>query len=106
MYADEFDNSEKAEDWLEKAASQGDSEMRYELALRYADGDRIGKNAAKAKEWFLKSAESGNKKACVKIAEIYESEKEFKSAAKFYMDAGETEKANRCLLGALDSVEK
>ena len=106
MYADEFGNSEKAELLLEKATAQGDSEMRYELALRYADGDGIGKNAAKAKEWFLKSAESGNKKACVKIAEIYESEKEFKSAAKFYMDAGETEKANRCLLGALDSVEK
>ncbi|MCR5125932.1 MAG: sel1 repeat family protein [Treponema sp.] len=102
MYADEFGNSEKAVFWLEKAASQGDIKMQYELALRYADGDGIKADETKAKEWFLKSAEGGDKKACVKIAEIYEEEKDFKKAGELYMKAGETEKANRCFLGALN----
>lgn len=96
----------KAALWLEKAAAQGDSEMRFRLGERYMLGKGLPQDSAKAKEWLLQSAESGNTDALRAIAGILEQERDFKAAARYYMDAGETEKANRCLIAALDGVGK
>jgi localization factor PodJL len=46
-------------DKLVRAAAAGDSAAAFEVAARYADGNRVPKNLAKAAEWYEKAANGG-----------------------------------------------
>jgi localization factor PodJL len=54
------------------AAAHGDPAAAFEVAARYAEGDRLPKNLAKAAEWYERAAEGGIAVAQYRLASLYE----------------------------------
>ena len=59
MYFSVKDES-NAMHWIEKAAQQGNASAQLKMAISYAQGRGIPKNAEKAAEWLQESASQGN----------------------------------------------
>ena len=60
---------------LAKAAAGraiGDAAAAFEIATRYADGDRVAKDLAKAAEWYQRAAEGGVAVAQYRLGSLYE----------------------------------
>ena len=55
---------QKAREWLEKAAAQGDDLAQTYLGLMYEHGLGVRKNLATAKDWFGKACDNGNQTGC------------------------------------------
>ncbi len=59
-------------DKLVQAARSGDAAAAFEVAARYADGDRIAKDLGKAAEWYQRAAEGGVAVAQYRLGSLYE----------------------------------
>ncbi len=59
-------------DKLVAAAATGDPAAAFEIAARYAEGDRVPKDLAKAAEWYARSAEGGVAVAQYRLGSLYE----------------------------------
>jgi localization factor PodJL len=57
---------------LIKAATAGDAAAAFEVASRYAEGDRVPKDLAKAAEWYGRAAEGGVAVAQYRLGSLYE----------------------------------
>ncbi|MHB9146900.1 MAG: SEL1-like repeat protein [Candidatus Amoebophilus sp.] len=64
-------NYQKAFEWFEKAAHQGDRESQFNLGVMYENGRRITKDVAKAFEWYKKAAEKGDVRAQCSLGNMY-----------------------------------
>lgn len=49
--------------WLRERAAHGDAQAQYAMALRYARGDGVPRDAAQAARWFAAAARNGNRRA-------------------------------------------
>lgn len=56
----------------QKGVARGDAESFYQLGLRYEKGDGVRRNPMKAVSNFRKAADKKHKKACEKMASLYE----------------------------------
>lgn len=57
--------------WYEKAARQGSNDAATNIALMYANGKGVGKDAAQAVNWFQHAAEGGEASAQYNLALMY-----------------------------------
>ncbi len=64
-------NPQKAAEWYEKAAAQGDNRALVNLGYMYIFGD-IGKDEPKAFKLFSKAASSGDSKGMAALGQMYE----------------------------------
>ena len=67
-YEDEYD---KAIEWWEKAAAQGDPDAMCRLGQLYEDGDGIAADHKTALQWFMKAAEKDDEYSQNFIGECY-----------------------------------
>ena len=78
---------------LSKRAESGDERSQFDMAMRYAKGAGVKKDAAKAAELFEKSAEQGNAYAQNFIASAYAKgdgvKRDLKKAARWWMAAAD-----------------
>lgn len=56
-------------------AAEGNAEAQWQLGQRYENGDGIKKNNMRALTQYKKAAEQKHRKACAKLADLYESGK-------------------------------
>lgn len=59
-------------DVLRSRAAAGDAEAQYEVALRYADGQSVARDAKQAAAWFGKAAAQGLAMADYRLGSAYE----------------------------------
>ena len=59
----------------QQKASEGSAEAQWQLGQRYELGDGVKKNNMRALAQYKKAAEQKHKKACAKLADLYESGK-------------------------------
>jgi TPR repeat protein len=64
-------NFEKAAEWLEKAAVQGNAEAQYHFGGLYATGQGVAGDLTKAAAWFEKAALQGHVEAMPLVATAY-----------------------------------
>ena len=78
---------------LLSAASAGDPDAEFEIATRYAEGTRVGKDLAKAAAWYAKAADGGIAVAQYRLASLYERgqgvAKDLVSAVNWYQRAAD-----------------
>ncbi len=65
-------DKEKALEWLEKSAENGNSTAQYQLANQYYYGEDTEKDLSKAFDWYRKCAEQGHPYASYAVAQIYQ----------------------------------
>ena len=53
-------------------AAEGNAEAQWQLGLRYENGDGVKKNNMRALAQYKKAAEQRHRKACAKLADLYE----------------------------------
>ncbi|BDV33208.1 SEL1-like repeat protein [Methylocystis iwaonis] len=74
-------------------AQQGLPAAQYELAVRYADGRGVARDAKAAAEWFEKAASQGLVPAQYRLGSFYEKgvgvERDYGRARKYYLSAAE-----------------
>ncbi|QGM97869.1 SEL1-like repeat protein [Methylocystis parvus] len=78
---------------IKSLAQQGDASAQYELAVRYADGRGVSRDAKTAAQWFEKAAEQGLAPAQYRLGSLYEKgigvERDYGRARKYYQSAAE-----------------
>ncbi len=78
---------------LREAAVNGSAAAQFELAVRYADGRSVTRDAALAKQWFEKAALQNNAPAQYRLGSHYERglgvERDAKRAREWYQRAAE-----------------
>lgn len=57
-------NYDKAFEWYQKSAEQGDSDAQLKLGFIFYEGEGVRQNELVAKEWFGKSCDNGNQAGC------------------------------------------
>ena len=57
---------------LNPKADEGKEYPDFEMAMKYAEGNRVRKDYTKAAKWFQKSAERGHTESQHKLGELYE----------------------------------
>jgi TPR repeat protein len=62
---------QKAAEWWQLAAEQGDPEAQFNLSLAYSNGLGVAKDAASAINWLIKAAEQGVVTAQSKLGLLY-----------------------------------
>lgn len=103
-YLDE--DSDKATEWLRKAAEQGSADAQFELANHYHSGYSVGKNPSEAYNWYMKAARQGHVEAQDFVGWCYETgfgvDEDADSAFLWYQRAAERGWASaQCSLGRL-----
>ena len=63
---------EKARQWYERAAAQGDMTAQYNLGLLYADGVGVPQDYKKARQLWEQAAAQGDAKAQNNLGSMYE----------------------------------
>ncbi len=63
-------DTQKAVEWLKKAANSGQPEAMYKLATRYQYGLSVDENVDVAKAWLTKSADAGWRDATSALAKL------------------------------------
>ena len=61
---------QKARQWYEKAAVQGNSSAQFCLGLMYETGKGVRQDPATAKEWYGKACDNGNQNGCDAYARL------------------------------------
>jgi len=56
-------NYEKAVEWYNKSAEQGNMQAQYNLGIMYEDGIGVPQSNEKAMEWYRKAAAQGYSEA-------------------------------------------
>lgn len=84
----EKDNEEYAY-WAERAAENGDSEAMYKIGSAYYDGKGVKQNYKKALYWLHKATAQGESDAAFLIGCYYDSQKQYKTATKWYRTCAE-----------------
>ena len=64
-------NYQKAKEWFEKSAAQGNADAQLYLGAMYYSGEGVAQNYQKAKEWFEKSAAQGNADAQNNLRDLF-----------------------------------
>ena len=82
--SDEEAEKEDSFEFDEEAAERGDAQAQNRLGHRYYYGRNTEKNYEHAIYWYHKSARQGCEAAMGRLAEYYESEKNYKESAKWY----------------------
>lgn len=77
-------NYEEYAYWAEKAAENGDTEAMCKIGTMYYDGRGVKQNYKKALYWLHKAAAQGEADAAFLIGCYYNSQKQYKTAAKWY----------------------
>ncbi|NGZ26693.1 MAG: sel1 repeat family protein [Magnetococcales bacterium] len=80
-------------DAVQDKADAGDAEAQYQVAVRYAEGEGVGKNPEEAAKWFQKSADNGDVDAMVMMGILFENgqgvKKDLSQAAQWYEKAAQ-----------------
>ena len=99
------ENIEISNEWIRKAAEQGDSEGQWRLGSMYEDGKGVEKDLAKAVEWYQKSAEQGDSTYQWLLGSMYECgeivEKNFSKAVEWYQKIRRTRGLERAVSSRL-----
>jgi localization factor PodJL len=78
---------------IRSLAQQGDPSAQYELAVRYADGRGVARDAKAAAQWFEKAAAQGLAPAQYRLGSLYEKgvgvERDYARAKKNYQSAAD-----------------
>ncbi|WP_424363544.1 peptidoglycan-binding protein [Methylocystis parvus] len=78
---------------IKSLAQQGDSAAQYELAVRFADGRGVARDAKTAAQWFEKAAAQGLAPAQYRLGSFYEKgvgvERDYSRAKKYYQSAAD-----------------
>ena len=78
---------------IQSLAATGDATAQYELAVRYADGRGVARDARAAAQWFEKAAAQGLAPAQYRLGSLYEKgvgvERDYARAKKYYQSAAE-----------------
>lgn len=64
-------NKDKAFEWFQRAAEQGDAQAQYEVGMCYELGTGVKQNYNEAAEWYHKAAEQGNTYAQMQLGGLY-----------------------------------
>jgi TPR repeat protein len=67
---------EKAAEWYQKAALQGDADAQYKLGVCYYYGHGTSQDHTKAVEWLQKAADQGQEDAQKKLNDGQDAAKE------------------------------
>lgn len=73
---------EKAIDWWQKSAEQGNKEAQFHLSLMYEMGEGVEESIEKALYWYEKSAEQNHITALHQLISIYTHNETFKNPEK------------------------
>ncbi|MBQ7700982.1 MAG: sel1 repeat family protein, partial [Candidatus Methanomethylophilaceae archaeon] len=88
-------DTEKAVEWLRKAADAGESGAYAELGMLYINGEGVEQDLEEGGRWLLRSAESGDALSQFKVGYMYEEgegfEKDLLKAYGWYEKAAEQE---------------
>jgi TPR repeat protein len=63
--------NEEAAQYFRRAADQGDADGQYGLAMLYARGEGVGRDAAAAREWLERAGNQGHKLAVVALSQAF-----------------------------------
>jgi len=78
---------------IRSMADQGSAAAQYEIAVRYADGRGVGRDARTAAQWFEKAALQGLAPAQYRLGSLYEKgvgvDRDYGRAKKWYQSAAE-----------------
>ncbi len=78
---------------IKSLAERGEPAAQFELAVRYADGRGVARDAKAAAQWFEKAANQGLAPAQYRIGSVYEKgigvERDYGRARKWYQSAAE-----------------
>lgn len=78
---------------IKSLAQQGDPSAQYELAVRFADGRGVSRDAKLAAQWFEKAADQGLAPAQYRLGSLYEKgigvERDYARARKYYQSAAD-----------------
>ena len=84
---------EKAVEYFQKAADQGNSEGQWWLGKMYESGKGVGQSYEKAAELYQKAADQGMKEAQYLLGSLYENgfgvEQSYEKAAEYYQKAAD-----------------
>ncbi len=75
--------------WAEQAAENGDAEAMCKIGDMYLNGRGVKQNCKKALYWLHKAAAQGESDAARSIGYYYNSQKQYKTAAKWYRTSAE-----------------
>ena len=64
IFLKQYQDSQKAKEWLEKAAAQNVAHAQHELGVMYSKGEGIKQDKKVAKEWFRKACDNKVQKSC------------------------------------------
>ena len=67
-------DEDKAVEWLNKAAEQGNARAQVWIGGRYLNGTGVEKEEFEAVKWFRKAAEQGHKDAETALQKLQESQ--------------------------------
>jgi localization factor PodJL len=80
-------------DVIRSLAQQGDRVAQYELAVRYADGRGVARDAKIAAQWFEKAAAQGLAPAQYRVGSLYEKgvgvDRDYARARRYYQQAAD-----------------
>ena len=91
---DDDDEYKKAAELFEKAANHGHSDAQYYLGYQYELGLGVLESKQEAIKWYTLSAEQGNADAQYDLAKLYEHDKDFENANRWYKKAVRKENPN------------
>lgn len=91
---DDDDEYKKAAELFEKAANHGHSDAQYYLGYQYELGLGVLESKQEAIKWYTLSAEQGNTDAQYDLAKLYEHDKDFENANRWYKKAVRKENPN------------
>ena len=99
-------NDEEYAYWTERAAKNGDVQAMYKIGNMYYDGKGVKQNYKKTLYWLHKAAEQGEADAAFLIGNYYISQKQYKTAAKWYRMCAELsiKRRNRILIKEADPI--
>lgn len=115
----------KAAGWLRQAADEGDMPARSALGRCYEHGWGLDKDPSQALFWYQKAANAGSRSAQVRLAELYlrlkqdanaqaaflaankaDDAGDFRTLARYYMEADDIARAEQAYLSAITMAEK
>jgi len=68
---DKAEYNEEAAQYFRRAADQGDADGQYGLAVLYAAGEGVGRDAAAARDWLERAGNQGHKLAVVALSQAF-----------------------------------